>query len=392
MSGVRLLVVDDNPHVLWDGRVHPVNATFHSFLAALLDLPGAPIAQLAHAVPLRSALGPPHSAPVDPRFRTVGTAPFDGIAGFLRHARTITATNRDILAPAVDAADLVLLKVPASNAMLTARLARRSATPLVGWVAGSARLVAAAQARNPASRLAAMAVGAAYDGLGRLAAGERRIVVGKDVVAPDGSGVVASLIEAREIRDPTLKAWQPHRPVRLAWAGRIAAGKGLPALVNLLSAMPEAELVMLGEGPERTALEAFARHRGVGGRIQWRGYVADRTAYLDAIASADAFVHPSSAEGFPKVVLDAMAVGTPVVARPAGFLADIARARLLVPIRTRVPADPTTAAVMGLLRDPAATQALRERAVAFAAAHTRPAEAARLVARLEVWFPDLPWR
>jgi hypothetical protein len=46
---------------------------------------------------------------------------------------------------------------------------------------------------------------------------------------------------------------------------------------------------------------------------------------------------------------------------------------------------------MSLLRDPGATQAMRERASSFAAAHTRPAEAARLVARLERWFPELPW-
>ena len=36
MSGIRILVVDDNPHFRWAGRVHPVNATFHRFLAAVL--------------------------------------------------------------------------------------------------------------------------------------------------------------------------------------------------------------------------------------------------------------------------------------------------------------------------------------------------------------------
>jgi hypothetical protein len=34
---------------------------------------------------------------------------------------------------------------------------------------------------------------------------------------------------------------------------------------------------------------------------------------------------------------------------------------------------------------------MRERASAFAAEHTRPAEAARLVARLRAWWPELPW-
>ena len=187
------------------------------------------------------------------------------------------------------------------------------------------------------------------------------------------------------------RAWAAHEPVGLAWAGRVAEGKGLESLLELLAAMPGAELAMLGDGPARRRLETRARRMGVGGRIDWRGFIADRDTYLEGLASADIFVHPSPAEGFPKVVLDAMAAGTPVVAVPAGGLAELARGRLIAPIRN-TKAQPAAAAVMALLRDPSATQAMRERASSFAAAHTGPAEARRLVARLERWFPTLPWR
>jgi hypothetical protein len=64
---------------------------------------------------------------------------------------------------------------------------------------------------------------------------------------------------------------------------------------------------------------------------------------------------------------------------------------MIAPIR-RGPAHPATAAAFSLLRDPVATQAMRERAGSFAADHTRLREAARLVARLERWFPELPWQ
>lgn len=389
MSGVRLLVVDDNPHVTWDGRTYPINSTFHRFLAAVLDVPDSPVREIVHAVPIRPALGPPDEAPVDTRIRTVATAPFDGIAGFLRHVRSVTKANRAILRPEIEAADLVWLKVPASNAALVSRLASRAGTPQFGWVAGTAWRVAAAQPRNPVVRLAAVAVGAAYDVVGRLAAGDRRIVVGRDIV--DGSGVVTSLVEPAEVRDPSARAWAAHEPVGLAWAGRVAEGKGLESLLELLAAMPGAELAMLGDGPARRRLETRARRMGVGGRIDWRGFIADRDTYLEGLASADIFVHPSPAEGFPKVVLDAMAAGTPVVAVPAGGLAELARGRLIAPIRN-TKAQPAAAAVMALLRDPSATQAMRERASSFAAAHTGPAEARRLVARLERWFPTLSWR
>jgi glycosyltransferase involved in cell wall biosynthesis len=388
VSGIRLLVVDDNPHLEWQGRAHPVNATFHRFLAALLDLPASPVQELVHAVPMRPALGPPHSPPVDARIRIVGTAPFDGIAGFLRHARSVTRANRAILGLEIEAADLVWLKVPASNAALAARLAAKAGTPRFGWVAGSAWRVAAAQARNPLARVGAIGIGAAYDTVGRLAAGDRRIVVGRDIV--EGDGIVASLVEPSELRNPSTTPWAPHQPVRLAWAGRVSPGKGLDSLLELLAVLPGAELVMLGEGPARVALEKRAGRLGVAGRIEWRGFIAERDAYLDALAAADIVVHPSPAEGFPKVVLDAMAVGAPVAAVPAGGLAELARARLIAPIR-RAPAHPTTFAVMSLLRDPVATQAMRDRAAVFAAGHTRSAEAQRLIARLERWFPELPW-
>ena len=46
---------------------------------------------------------------------------------------------------------------------------------------------------------------------------------------------------------------------------------------------------------------------------------------------------------------------------------------------------------MSLLLDPAGRQAMRERAADFARDHTAPAEAARLVARLRDWIPELPW-
>src|SRR2546423_8806164 len=102
--GIRVLVVDDNPHVRWRGRVYPVDATFHRFLSAFLDLPGAPVASIAHAVPLRDlpdGAAEPETQAVDPRLDTVPTAPFDGIAGYLRRLPAMLRTNRPILRAAI---------------------------------------------------------------------------------------------------------------------------------------------------------------------------------------------------------------------------------------------------------------------------------------------------
>jgi glycosyltransferase involved in cell wall biosynthesis len=119
--------------------------------------------------------------------------------------------------------------------------------------------------------------------------------------------------------------------------------------------------------------------------------MSDRIVYLDRIAAADAFVFPSPAEGFPKVVLDAMAVGLPVVATRAGFLDELADAGLLNVIER-----PDAVSIGAALRtlwasDPAAVVGQVRQAHAFVLAHTRPAEAARLVDHWRRWWPDLPW-
>lgn len=391
--GIRVVVLDDNPHVRWQGRVYPVNATFHRFLSAFLDLPGTPVGSIAHAVPLRDLPddGPePVTLPLDPRLEVVGTAPFNGIAGFLRRAPAITRRNTPIVRAALAEADLLWLKVPASNALMAAWIARRARVPRVVYVAGRASDVVAGQRRGLAGGLAARAVAAAYDGVGRLVAvGGQRVVVGEGLV--HGRGIVTSLVEPAEIRRPG-GAW-PREPGRLGivWAGRLASGKGLETLLEALAICgPEVHLSVLGDGPDRDRLETLAGSLGVTGRVRWLGYVADRALYLDELGAADIFVFPSPAEGFPKVVLDAMAVGLPVIASPVGSLEELATAEIIEPVGAGDPAA-ISAAIHRLAADPRRAVALGAAGTRFVARHTRPAEALRLVEGWRRRFPTLGW-
>ena len=388
--GIRVVVIDDNPHVRRDGRVYPVNATFHRFLGGVLDVLGAPVASVVHCVPLRDASEQPATLPLDPRLEVVGTAPFDGIAGFLRHAPALLRHNVAVLRPVVASADLVWIKVPASNASLAGWLAWRAGVPRFGYVAGSALAVA----RGRGLGLPAQVVGLLYDMAGRLAGGRDRIVVGRGIV--DDGGVVTSLVEPDEIRDVGDAPWPaiPWR-LRLAWAGRLAHGKGLEVLVDALAILVadeeaghRVELVMLGDGPARATLEARAVRLGIADRIHWLGYVGDRATYLDALGSCDMFVFPSPAEGFPKVILDAMAVGLPVVATSVGQLKPLVANRIIEPAGGDAP-DALAAAISRIAGSAELASRLAAAGHDLAAAHTRPAEAARLVERWRAWWPDL---
>ena len=256
--------------------------------------------------------------------------------------------------------------------------------PRFGYVAGSARAVARARRLGWAGQ----AVGLAWDVAGRVAGGRRRIVVGKDIV--DGGGVVTSLVQAEDIRrDIGRTAW-PTLPgaLRLAWAGRVAGGKGVEQLLDAVALLARdapagrrVDLVMLGDGPLRGRLEQRGHELGIADRVRWAGYVADRGAYLETLAASDLFVFPSPAEGFPKVVLDAMAAGVPVLGHATGQLVDLAIARAMADLTDLTPGG-IALTIARLAGDPDAVVGLRAAGTAFVGRHTRIAEASRLA---ELW-------
>jgi colanic acid/amylovoran biosynthesis glycosyltransferase len=98
--------------------------------------------------------------------------------------------------------------------------------------------------------------------------------------------------------------------------GRLVPEKGHGILLDALSVLRgrglEVRATVVGDGPERAALEARARALRLGARVRFAGAVGqDRIG--DLFAAADAFCLPSFAEGVPVVLMEAMATGLPVV-------------------------------------------------------------------------------
>ena len=145
--------------------------------------------------------------------------------------------------------------------------------------------------------------------------------------------------------------------------GGLIPRKANEIAIQALPSLPEVELLLAGEGPEREPLARLAASLGVADRVRFLGAVA----HVDlprVYTAADALVLASSREGWANVLLEAMACGTPVIASDVWGTPEVVAARaggVLMPART--PAG-LAAAFDDLFGDPptrAETRAYAER-------------------------------
>ncbi|MFJ2481845.1 glycosyltransferase family 4 protein [Pseudomonas sp. NPDC087598] len=119
-----------------------------------------------------------------------------------------------------------------------------------------------------------------------------------------------------------------HDADRLRWlagyVGRLSSEKGpdlfLDALIPLCHQHPQLDAVMLGDGPEREALQARIDNAGLQQRIRLPGYQTVMQPWWQRL---DALVISSRTEGTPMILLEAMQAGVPVVAFGVGGIPDV---------------------------------------------------------------------
>ncbi|MGB2806277.1 MAG: glycosyltransferase [Sedimentisphaerales bacterium] len=106
--------------------------------------------------------------------------------------------------------------------------------------------------------------------------------------------------------------------------GRLAPTKGLPYLIQAFSKVkeqiPSAHLVMLGDGGLKPELEKLVAEMPCCDSVHFLGYRTNIEALLRGL---DVFVLSSVAEGMPRVILEAMAAGTPCIATAVGGIPEI---------------------------------------------------------------------
>ena len=143
----------------------------------------------------------------------------------------------------------------------------------------------------------------------------------------------------------TMRSWKGHRYLVEAFAGL---------------ARKDARLLMVGDGPGRDKLREQVARLGLGERVLMPGNQAEVTPWLQAL---DIFALPSYAnEGVPQALMQAMAVGAPVISTPVGSIDELVRHEETGLLVLPQDVDALRAAIERLLAEPGLAQRLAREA------------------------------
>lgn len=108
----------------------------------------------------------------------------------------------------------------------------------------------------------------------------------------------------------------------IVFAGRLVPNKGLPALITAVSDLPGVSLLVLGDGPERERAERLCRKYAIERRVTFTGWLPTKEDVISHLQKAKLFVMNSRSEGGPRIALEAMACGMPVIVTQVGVMPD----------------------------------------------------------------------
>ncbi|MDZ4773586.1 MAG: glycosyltransferase [Planctomycetota bacterium] len=120
----------------------------------------------------------------------------------------------------------------------------------------------------------------------------------------------------------------PRTDAKLACIGRLAAEKGIftmfEATAKLAAEGLRFQITMIGDGPLREDAERYLRELGIESYVELVGWGSNQVV-KNAILGARALVHPSYAEGLPVAMMEALALGRPVIATYVGGVPELVR-------------------------------------------------------------------
>ena len=145
-----------------------------------------------------------------------------------------------------------------------------------------------------------------------------RIAVGQWHLPPARVGFIPNGVALPPAPTADLPLHHPGKPLTIGTVAMLRPEKNIARLLRAFAALRStqaARLVVVGDGPDRAALEALAKALNLGADVQFAGFQSNPQPYL---AEFDVFALSSDTEQLPIALLEAMASGLPVVATRVG--------------------------------------------------------------------------
>ncbi|BAM02566.1 glycosyltransferase [Phycisphaera mikurensis] len=259
---------------------------------------------------LRAALRPGRLARALGQAMGMAAARGGGLAGRLRHLVYLVEACR--LRELVDAAGARHVHAHfGTNPAAVARLCRTLGGPPFSFTVHGPEEFDRPVGLSLASKAADAAFVAAVSSFGRS-----QLMRWIDPRAWDRIAVVRCGLDAAYLQAGDAGASRPAKADLFVCVGRLCEQKGQHLLVEAVARLAEGgspvRLRLVGDGPMRADLEAFARERGVADRVEFTGN-ASAEAVRGHLLDARAMALPSFAEGLPVVLMEALALGRPVI-------------------------------------------------------------------------------
>jgi len=109
----------------------------------------------------------------------------------------------------------------------------------------------------------------------------------------------------------------------IACGGRLVPNKGIAEVIRAVAKLPRVSLIVFGEGSLRSSLERLAQSLNIADRVHFAGWAMEGVDVYHTLQSAGIFVMNSKSEGGPRIALEAMALGLPVISTKVGVMPDV---------------------------------------------------------------------
>ncbi|OCC14660.1 Glycosyltransferase [Dissulfuribacter thermophilus] len=172
---------------------------------------------------------------------------------------------------------------------------------------------------------------------------------------------------------------------KIIYVGFLTENKGVHILLQAIAEICQEKypfdikLNIIGDGYYRTKLETICRQLGIGENVKFHGFIGNRNRLKQLFIASDLCVLPSMSEGIPKVLLEAMAYGVPILTTNVGGIPDIIENEvngLMVPANS---VNELKNGITRILSDHKLRHSLIEGGYRFIQKHTREKQAKAIV-------------